>query len=570
MRHSYWEKEASIVRRDRDVRIESFLREHRDFELPNDRKRYILSLSASELVRQIKSRSITAVEALLTYIHRTVRLGRELSLIADINFDAAVRMAQDIDQRIKEKEITDDLILLGLPISIKDHMGVKGCLMTAGFTSRSNYLVGEDCDLVAVLKSKGAIPFVMSNTSLGMFAFESFNRLWGNSMNPWHKKKTTGGSSGGEAGLVASRCSPCGIGSDVGGSIRQPAAFCGIYGFKPTSKRVSLQGVYNNLTGLYSTQFSLGPMCRSIDDIALLLRAMFGNFSDPTVYNLPYNEVLYNDARKIKIAYMTDTNYYETAPVIKSLLTEIAEKLMKKGHELVPIRFEMVNEIVEIGSLLLFNSGGIEDILKTLNGEEPDPYDYNFIYLRYSSNWWIRFLNHFTKITQGHRIAKMGSYLKNITQIEYSELCAKLKKLRDDYYKFLQVNNIEAIICPVFPTPATNLNSGDILESFGHFVSMFNYLDMPAGTVPLILNTNLDYESRHNDNFTKHLTETLKDSVNLPVAIQVAALPNQDEMCLRIMKDIDSFYSFDLNIGNTIIDKLDIELYSGDKVDIID
>jgi fatty acid amide hydrolase len=556
LKESEWDKQAAIVRKDRDVKIENFMREHREIKITEERKRYILSLTAVKLIEQIKARKVSAVEALLVYINRAATIGKELSLIADVDFEAAYRQAEEVDLKLHQNKVTDDLTLLGLPISIKDHIAVKGALLTAGFTSQSNYLIGNDSDIVAVLRSKGAIPFVISNVPQGMLTFETSNRLWGNAMNPWNRKRTTGGSSGGEAGLVASKCSPCGIGSDILGSIRLPSAFCGIYGFKPTLKRISLLGVHSYAPGFPEVQYSLGPMCRSIEDIALILRNLFGHFSDTTVYNEPFNEVVYNDTNNIKIAYMVDNAFFETAPVIKETITDVAEKLMKKGYDMIPVRFDIVRELIETGNILVANSEGLENIEQALQGEAIAHYYYNLLYLRRSSNWCISFIAFMKNLMGEHRLAHTTKAFKKISRKDYIDHIAKFNQLKNDYIKFLIANRYEAIICPVFPTPASHLNTGFEIFNLNQFICLFNYLDMPAGVVPITLNTSQEYTSKVNDSLTTFMKDTMKESINLPIAIQVASLPNRDEICLRVMKDIDSFYSFDINVANNVVDLL--------------
>ena len=97
----------------------------------------------------------------------------------------------------------------------------------------------EDSAVIEVLKKHGAIPFVKSNGPQMMMTIESVNHIWGRSKNPWNPERTVGGSSGGEAGLIASRCSPLGFGTDIGGSVRIPALYCGVYTIKPTAERLS-------------------------------------------------------------------------------------------------------------------------------------------------------------------------------------------------------------------------------------------------------------------------------------------------------------------------------------------
>jgi fatty acid amide hydrolase len=558
LKENEWLQQALIVRMDRDVKIESFIREYRDFKISEERKKYILSLSAVKLVEQIRTKKISAKEALLTYIFRAATIGKELGLIADVNFESAYRQAEEIDLRIQQNRVTNEQFLLGLPISIMDQIAVKGALQTIGITSLTSYLVGHDSDIVALLRNKGAIPFVLSNVSQGAFAYNTSNNLWGSAFNPWNRKKSLGGSS--EAGLIAARCSPCGIGSDISGNLRLSAAFCGAYSFKPSQKRISINGVYNIQPGITDIQYSLGPISRSMDDIVLMMRSLFGNFNDVNVYNLPFNEVLYNDLKSIKIAYIVDNSFFETAPAIKAIITDIIEKLIKKGYDLIPIRFDLLKELVETGNTILFNSGGLESINNLLKGETLDKYYHQMMSLRYSSSWYRRFMLYITNLTGETRMSDMSTYFRDLSRSDYLQLNAKFQQLRADYIKYLRANRLEVILCPVFPTAAVGLNDINYLEYFNQFLTAFNYLDMPAGTVPITLNTSLDYTSKTNDYLSKYLREAMKDSVNLPIGIQVISLPNHDEMCLRLMKEIDGFYNFDEHLASSVVDQIDVSL----------
>ena len=128
--------------------------------------------------------------------------------------------------------------LFGIPISIKDSFDVEGLATTFGLMSRANSTPVES-PLVKCLKNSGMIPFVKTNVPQLLMTFETNNNLWGRSLNPWNRERTVGGSSGGEAALIAVRGSPLGIGSDVGGSLRIPAEYNGVFTLKPSSKRIS-------------------------------------------------------------------------------------------------------------------------------------------------------------------------------------------------------------------------------------------------------------------------------------------------------------------------------------------
>ena len=137
---------------------------------------------------------------------------------------------------MKEQQIG---LLEGLPISVKDQFDQKGFHSTCGMMARLDAPKRQDGLLLAKLRAQGAIPFVRSNAPQLCLAPESDNRIWGATRNPYNLARTSGGSSGGESALLASGASPLGIGTDIGGSVRIPACYCGLAAFKPSSARVS-------------------------------------------------------------------------------------------------------------------------------------------------------------------------------------------------------------------------------------------------------------------------------------------------------------------------------------------
>jgi len=151
---------------------------------------------------------------------------------------------------------------------------VKGTKSSLGSDTHLLENINEDADFVTVLKNKGAIPFVKTNVPVLCFSYHSSNHIFGTGENPWNWGRTIGGSTGGEAGLIAANCSPFGIGSDAGGSLRVPASFCGVVSFMPTPKWVSLYG-HRVYTGAHHYHIEpahvcLGPVTWNVDDAKLI------------------------------------------------------------------------------------------------------------------------------------------------------------------------------------------------------------------------------------------------------------------------------------------------------------
>ena len=157
--------------------------------------------------------------------------------------------------------------LFGIPISIKDTVNMKGFASTIGCVARYKLRQERDGAIVTVLKGAGMIPFVRSNVQQLCMSYESNNALWGNSQNPWDRTRTPGGSSGGEGALVAARCSPIGLGGDIGGSLRIPAEFCGVCTLKSTSQRITSGGHTSfspSIDGQINVRAVFGPITKSV------------------------------------------------------------------------------------------------------------------------------------------------------------------------------------------------------------------------------------------------------------------------------------------------------------------
>lgn len=563
-RHRRHLEKAKSVRQERDLKIEEFLKENQH-KVSGDKQRLIIESDVTTLCKLIKEQKVTAVEALITYAIRAGTVGKEYGWICDINFSNALREAELADEKIRNKQELGPLH--GIPVSIKDNIAFKGMRTTAGFISKHNNISKTDSLFVKILKQKGAIPFVVSNIPQGGMALESSNALWGISRNPWNRNKGVGGSSGGEAGLVAGRCSPIGIGNDIGGSIRVPSAFCGCYSLKPTSSRISKVGFVSYTdsaeAGFQNVNVSWGPIARSIDDVVLLTQNIFGEFSDDeTVNNKPFdyasfNREINNNKRPIKIGYLLETELMETAPEIKEAMNDIIKNLKGKGFIMEEFPISKLNELIDTGLCLLLNSGFMEFCSKTVDGEDIAPYYKDLEVAISIGKSGRRIASTIFSLLGEKRHAKVLDSFINLDRFGYIEYSKRFAELKSECYAFIKENKFDALISPVFPTPAIDLDLSKEFVPFNHFAFLYNFLDLPSGTVPITLSKNTPYESKINDRYTTLIKNSMKTADKLPIVIQIGALPQQDEFVLRLMKEVDTFYRYDLNCGNKVLEVMD-------------
>ena len=229
---------------------------------------------ATQQLHLLQSGAVSATGLLDIYLDRIDRFNDTFNLVVAFDRDRARQTAEELDRQRKRGYTLGPLA--GLPITIKDSFEVTGIPATCGLEHLRNHFPDQDADAVALLRNSGANIFGKTNLPAGASDWQSFNPVYGLSRNPWNLGHTVGGSSGGAAGAVAAGFTSFELGSDIGGSIRIPAHFCGVFGHKPTYGLVPTRGHIPPPPGMLS-QPELGvagPIARSADDLALILKVL--------------------------------------------------------------------------------------------------------------------------------------------------------------------------------------------------------------------------------------------------------------------------------------------------------
>jgi amidase len=257
----------------------------------------LVTLSATTLAQMIRSRAVTAEEVLEAHLARIAAVNPRLNALVVLRADQALAEARAADTALAQGAPVGPLH--GVPFSVKDWIDASGLPCTGGDPAFRTRVPATDATVVARMRAAGAI-------LLGKTNVLEANELYGRTNNPYNLDLSPAGSSSGEAALIAAGGSPLGLGSDSGGSIRQPAHVCGIAGLKPTTGRVPLTGHFPFIGALNDPRTTIGPMARSVEDLALALQVIGGqDWRDPSVVPMPLGDWQAVDVRTLRVAFYT-------------------------------------------------------------------------------------------------------------------------------------------------------------------------------------------------------------------------------------------------------------------------
>ena len=289
----------------------------------------LLDLTAVELAGQIKSGKTTAVEAMEAVIANIDSKEEELNCYVTFDREAALSAAKEAQKKIEAGELTGPLA--GVPIAIKDNMCTEGVLTTCSSKILGNFIPQFSSEAVKRIEEAGAV--VIGKTNMDDFAMGSTTETsaYGPTKNPWNTEHVPGGSSGGSAAAVAANECFCALGSDTGGSIRQPASYCGVVGMKPTYGTVSRYG----LIAYGSSLDQIGPLCKDVTDCATIMEVIASHDKKDSTSverkDTDFTSALVDDVAGMRIGIPRDYFGEGLDPQVKEAVLSAAEVLKSKG-----------------------------------------------------------------------------------------------------------------------------------------------------------------------------------------------------------------------------------------------
>ena len=328
----------------------------------------ICFLDAMEIAEKIRSKSLSPVEVLNAHLERIEKFNPKINALVTMS-KQATKTALKAEKALMEGDLWGPLH--GVPFTIKDCIDTAGIRTTRGSKLFESFIPDTDASVVDRLKNAGGI--LIGKTNMPEFAmwWESDNDIFGCTNNPWDLSVTPGGSSGGEAAAISSGMSPLGIGSDLGGSIRQPANYCNIFGIKATHGRVPLTGHWPETL---LKAMHVGPMARSVRDIALALDIISGP-DNIDHYAIPFPPIQLLDEKdklsQIRVGWSKEVGFSPVDLEVQKVIQDAAKALQSLGCnvEEAPLDFLEENDPQEI-TLAVYTAEGREYFNQVIQGRQ--------------------------------------------------------------------------------------------------------------------------------------------------------------------------------------------------------
>ena len=297
-------------------------------------------MPAVELLSMLRRGQISPLELAGEYIQQIERLNPQLRALVDFDADRVCAQARALENSSSSRGP-----LFGLPMTIKSSIAAAGYRCETGSLLHRGHVPHENATVVDRMKQAGAVILGTSNCPEFLMAYESDNRLYGATANPWDVERSAGGSSGGESAAIAAGLSAAGLGSDSGGSVREPAHFTGICSLKPTPGRIPARGHLPACDGPFAILGAIGPMARTIRDVTLLFITLSGQDAlDPVSPPVGLRNESLEDLRRIPIAFFEDDGLIPVTPETRQAVRDAARTLETQGFNVRPFRPRALEE----------------------------------------------------------------------------------------------------------------------------------------------------------------------------------------------------------------------------------
>ncbi|KAI8627357.1 amidase [Xylariaceae sp. FL1651] len=473
----------------------------------------ITGLTALELVRRLAAGDLKSETVTRAFCKRAAAAHQLTNCLSETCFERAVSTAKKLDEHFAQtgKPIGP---LHGLPISLKDNFNLVGLDSTVGFTSHIGDPAEYESTIADILREAGAVFYVKTNVPTAMMIAETVNNTFGRTVNPLNRKLTSGGSSGGETALITFKGSPVGVGTDIGGSLRIPAACTGLFTLRPSFGRFPTLRCRSGLPGQEAVQSVNGPLTRTLTDLEFYSKTVVDAepwHVDPRCLPVPWRAITLPS--KLKVAVMWDDSVVLPTPPVSRALRHTVEKLKAAGHEVVDWSSKDQREGLRLLERMFLADGGKaikRELDRTGEPLRPEMQDYG-------------------------NTRELGA-------LEYWHLHLDRQEYQKRHLDRWRKAGIDAILCPT--TPYSTVENG----KFKHvgYTGVYNVLDYSCISFPTGLTVDQAVDVPQDDAYKpfSDIDQSIQSEYNpaavhgMPISLQLVAQRLEEEKCVEMCKVI--------------------------------
>lgn len=464
----------------------------------------LLTLSATMLAGLIRKKEVTSLEVVRTHIDHIKKVNPLINAVVKDRFGAALSEAEEADRKVREPPEEGLPPLHGVPFTVKESFMLAGMPNTSGLVARRDVVPDRDATVVARLRKSGAIPLGVTNVPELCMWMETDNRLYGRTNNPYAPGHIVGGSSGGEGAIVGAGGSPFGVGADIGGSIRMPSFFNGVFGHKATGGLVPNTGQYPMARNKALTYLTTGPIVRRAEDLMPLLRIMAG----PDGIDTGCTDMKIRDTSDVKIQGLTvidveDNGAVRVSEDLKAAQRRVAGFLERRGAVIKTTRVPALRHSLDIWSSMLSASDQESFSVMLGNGKRVRP-------VLEMMKWAMHVSTHTFP-------AIMLAAFENLFKLMPSRTKRFVEAgmaLREELVRLIGPSGI--MLYPSYSRPAPE-HKKPLLTPFDFvYTAVMNMMELPVTQVPLGLNEH-----------------------GLPLGLQVIAVHGNDHVTIAIALELE-------------------------------
>jgi len=499
-------------------------------------------LCAHELPALIARREISSLQVVQAHIARIEQVNPQLNAVVVRRYEQACAEAEAADRRLASGESAGPLH--GVPLTIKESLDLAGTPSTSGLHSRASLLAECDDPYVAALRAAGAIILGKTNVAQLLLYAESDNPVYGRTNNPWNLERTCGGSSGGQAAIIAAGGSPLGLGTDIGGSLRYPATFCAVASFKPTAGRTPDQGRFSVPIGQRAIVSQVGVLARRVEDVALGLRVLCEDPHTPAEAPVPLGDPQRVDLSQLKVGYYVEDGTFTVAPTVRRAVLEAAELVRGCGAQVSEWSPPAVNEAGDL-FFRIVSADGARGIKRLLGRNRRDPRIATLELLGARSRPVLFLLDYLLRVLGQSGLASSLHNFGYRDTDHYWQLVERQLEYRQRFQRALDQADggpFDVLLCPACALPAFTHGSARELVTAGAYALLYNVLGYPAGVVPLTCVRQGEDLARppSRDLVVRAARNVELGSVGLPVGVQVVARPWREHVALAVMSALQA------------------------------